>query len=47
MVLPSEFGFQIPTVTNFSNDIAVAIGRKDFEASKDVWVIKFLEHVDL
>lgn len=41
MVLSSQLAFEIPTITDFSDYIAIAIGGEDFVASKNVGVVEF------
>jgi hypothetical protein len=42
-----DFSFKIALVTVLGNDVAVSIAGKDFEAAKDVGVVKFFEDRDL
>lgn len=42
-----DFSFEIALVTVLSNDVAVSIAGKYFEAAKDVGMVKFFEDRDL
>lgn len=47
VMLSSEFGLKVATVAEFSYDVAISIGSEDLEALKNIWMIKFFEHIDL
>ena len=46
VMLSSQFGFQIPSIADFGNDVTVAVGCENLKASEDVGMIKFLEDID-
>lgn len=46
MVLPPEFGFEIPAIAELGDDVTVSVGGENFIALKNVGVIEFLEYID-
>ena len=47
MMFSSEFGFEVPTVAEFSDNVAISIGCKNFMALKDIRVTKLLKNINL
>ena len=46
VVLFPEFGLQVASIAELSDDIAVAIAGEDFVALQNIGMVEFFQHID-